>query len=113
MTMMWPRPRDHGLRYQARDAEGGQHVGAEHRLAILVGHFQERRVLQDPGVVDEEVGLASCRRQLLREGLVIQIPDQRSRPGLLFQALQLGSTAAGRYHLRSSTSQRDGAGAAD
>ena len=98
---------------QARDAEGGQHVGAEHRLAVLIGHFQERRVLQDPGVVDEDVDLARGAGQLLGEARVVQVARERLHWSLFLQRGELGFAASGGEHFRARLRERQRRGSAD
>ncbi len=103
----------HRAGHQARDAEGGQHVGAEHRLAILVGHFQERRVLQDAGVVDEEIGLARRRGKVFGEAGVVQVPGERLDGNFLAERFQLGGAAAGGDDLGAGPGERHRASPAD
>ena len=85
MTMMWPRRRaDHVDLPPPDDPEGSQHVGAEHRLAVRVGHVHERRVFQDAGVVDHDIDAvgrlasSSTKPRSLRSPAIVALIGRRT-----------------------------------
>src|SRR5262249_39185845 len=67
-------PFHHRLRHPMRDPERGEHISAEHCLAIRVGHIKERGVFEYAGIVDEKVDVARGARQFTDETAIIQSP---------------------------------------
>ncbi len=58
----------HALHVGPRQPHAGHNVDLEEPAPVRVGNIEEAFRLEDPGIVDQDVGLRQCRDQRLASG---------------------------------------------
>ena len=63
-------PRRHGLADDLRDAQGREHIGLEHSAGIGRRELEDRSVVEDAGIVNQDVEVCSSLAQFADEAIL-------------------------------------------